>query len=237
MGCEMLKRINQGDFVMNRAGIIGMAAAVMLIAGVCQAVEPAYQGALGNNEEPALRPYKWVSQGLLSLVYHTGERIGHGNMKTPILGTVEGLRGLRRGTLKMTENTWNGLLGAPLPKKGSKDYKKLGVLNERLEAETVRRNAGDFAFSWWYFPVLKAVDTFPMETELQVDLRVENARIIRDARKNGTEPKLVSIPDTCPFVGHICREIAKCSEKKEAASEGLCGKRCKKASCGVKAGK
>ena len=204
----------------------------MLLAGVCQAVEPAYQGPLGNNEEPALRPYKWMAQGLLSLVYHTGERIGHGNMKTPVIGTVEGFRGLRRGSLKMAESTWHGMLGAPLPPKGSKDYKELGLLNRRLESEKVAKNAGDFAFSWWYFPVLKVVDTFPMETETQVAARKVNAEAVREARKEGTEPRLMEVPKRCPFIGNLCCERKdECALKSKSACDKASGEGCEKACC------
>jgi len=214
---------------MKRVVVTAAALAVLLASGVCQAVEPAYVGPLGNSEEPALRPYKWFGQGVASLFYHTGERFVHGNMKTPVIGSVEGLRGVRRGTLKMAHSTWKGMLGAPLPRRGSQDYKQLGPINVRLEAEPVRSNAGDFVFSWWYYPVLKTVDLCPMETEEQVAVRKENARAIREARKTGEEPQLIPVPKACPFVSKLCCESGCCQAKqapcaacKEAGATTAC---------------
>ena len=97
----------------------------ILAMGAAFGVEAAYEGDLGNAEEPALRPYKWVWHGAKSLVYQTGKSFKEGNMKTPVLGTVETGRGLRRGAVELAESTYRGGVFAPVPReKGA--YKDLG---------------------------------------------------------------------------------------------------------------
>lgn len=148
-------------------------------------VEPAYKGPLGNNEEPATRPYKWVYRGLRSLVYHTGDQFVEGNMRTPALGSVQGLRGLRRGTVELGESTYHGLVYAPAP--DHKDYKNLSRANTIIENDLALRNGADFLFSWYFFPAQKVVDRYPLEGDTKVDLRDREAESDRMARAEAAE--------------------------------------------------
>ena len=104
------------------------------------AVEPAYFGQFGNAEEPALRPYKWMWRGVKALFYQTGHGFVHGNMRTPVLGTAETFRGLRKGTFELSESTYRGLSFAPVPPKG--DYKKLSSFNEMIDGDRAQPSGG-----------------------------------------------------------------------------------------------
>lgn len=144
------------------------------------AVEPAYKGPLGNNEEPATRPYKWLYRGLKSLVFHTGDQLVDGNLHTPVLGTAQGLRGLRRGTVELGESAYRGAVYAPPPPRS--DYKNLGRANTIIEKDLALRNGSDFLFSWYFFPAQKVVDHYPLEGDTKVDLRKREARETRSDR-------------------------------------------------------
>lgn len=170
-------------------------AAIMLAVAVlgapgASAVEPAYQGQFGNNEEPALRPYKWLYRGVKSLVYHTGDQFVEGNMHTPYIGSVQGLRGLRRGTVELGESLYRGGVYAPVPPKGS--YKVLGSANTYIEEDLFTRNSSDFLFSWYFFPVQKFVDYYPLEGDTKVAIRQREAREIRMERKEAADARTAS---------------------------------------------
>lgn len=154
---------------------------VLLAPFAAFAVEPAYVGQFGNAEEPALRPYKWMWRGVKALFYQTGHGFKHGNMRTPVLGTAETFRGLRKGTFELAESTYHGLAFAPVPPKG--DYKELGRLNEMVDNEKARSNFSDLVFSLYAFPVLKFVDCHPAENETRVQIREERAKATREAQK------------------------------------------------------
>lgn len=159
------------------AMIVAMAA---LGAPATFAVEPAYQGPLGNNEEPATRPYKWLYRGLKSLVYHTGDQLIDGNLHTPVLGTAQGFRGLRRGSVELGESAYRGAVYAPAPPRN--DYKNVGRANTIIEKDLALRNGSDFLFSWYFFPAQKVVDYYPLEGDTKVDLRKREARDTRSDR-------------------------------------------------------
>ena len=139
-----------------------------------------YRGPLGNEEEPALRPYKWMYQGIKSLFYHTGDQFVEGNLHAPVVGSVQGLRGVRRGTMSLGESTYRGLVFAPVPPRNH--YKSLGALNEAIEADMLTRNGSDFLFSWYFFPVQKAIDNNPPEGDTKVAIRMKEAKDTREAR-------------------------------------------------------
>lgn len=167
---------------MTRTGWFLLLLAVVGVAGIASAIEPAYTGPLGNAEEPALRPYKWLWHGTESLFFQTGKSLEKGNMKFPVIGTVEGCRGVRRGVVEFGESAYKGAVFAPVPQeKGA--YKELGKANEVIEAEPLLRNASDFACSLYAFPVLIAVDKCPLESDEQVAKRQEKAKETREARK------------------------------------------------------
>lgn len=155
--------------------------AVVMAPLAAWSVEPAYVGAYGNPEEPALRPYKWMWRGVKSLFYQTGHGFKHGNMRTPVLGTAETFRGLRKGTFELGESLYRGLAFAPVPPKDS--YKQTMRLNEIVDNEKARSNISDLVFSLYAFPVLKVVDRYPAENEQRVQIREERAKATREAQK------------------------------------------------------
>lgn len=161
--------------------------AALLGAPLAQAVEPAYRGPLGNNEEPATRPYKWLYHGIKSLFYHTGDQFVEGNLHAPAVGTVQTLRGVRRGTFNLGESTYRGLVFAPVPAKNQ--YKSLGALNTAVEQDMFLRNSSDFLFSWYFFPVQKAIDNNPPEGDTKVGIRQEEARKTRIARNEAAKAR------------------------------------------------
>jgi len=133
---------------------------LLLIAVCAGAVEPAYVGRLGNPEEPALRPFKWLWHGLESFVYYSAESIQHGNSKTPVLGMSEIGRGLRKGTLELGESTYKSLLFAPLPPK--EDHRRFGDVNTYLKHHPAARETADFLFGGPLYPLMKlTVDENP----------------------------------------------------------------------------
>lgn len=171
-------------------------ALVLLVAGLvttqAQALEPAYVGQFGYAEEPALRPYKWMLVGLRSFAWQTQDSFVRGNMNTPVLGSVEVFRGIRRGTFALGENTVNGLLYRPVPPKGY--YKVAGDANAYIERDLLLRNAADFAsiaivWKWYAWPLQKVVDHYPLEDDEKVQIRLERARIIRADRKAAEEAR------------------------------------------------
>ncbi len=172
-------------------GILIMATAAVALPGY--SVEPAYTGQFGNAEEPALRPYKWLYRGAKSLVFHTGDQLLEGNLHTPALGSVQGLRGLRRGTVELGESVYRGAVFAPVPPAG--DYKRLGSANTILERDFFLRNSSDFLFSWYFFPGQKAVDYYPLEGDTKIDIRQRDAREIRQARNEAWEARKDINPD------------------------------------------
>lgn len=179
---------------MKRAVLLMILAALLAPMAV-RAVEPAYLGEYGNAEEPALRPYKWVWRGVQALFYQTGHGFAHGNMKTPILGTAETFRGLRKGTVELGESAYHGLAFAPAPRKG--DFKKISTWNETIDNEKVRSNFSDLVFSLYAFPVLKFVDKYPAENESRVQIRTERAKATREAqRKSAAERQLQNAATT-----------------------------------------
>ena len=167
---------------------------------VCYAIEPAHEGRLGNPEEPALRPYKWAWHGMKALGYHTWRTFKRGNIRTPVLGTVEVCRGVRRGTVELGESTARGSLFTPMPAKGS--YKKFGVLNQKIEDEWLIQALCDLGFSGPAYPVLVAHDHNPLRSEADVNDVEDAAREKREARREGRQPQ----PEDQTRVSHAMRE-------------------------------
>lgn len=164
---------------MKRVMLLLIVAAVMApLAG--WSVPPTYEGSYGNPEEPALRPYKWMWRGVKSLFYQTGYGFKHGNMRTPVLGTAETFRGLRKGTFELGESVYHGLAFAPVPPKGQ--YKETMRLNHMVDKEKASSNISDLVFSLYAFPVLKFVDKYPAENEERVKIREQRARATREAQ-------------------------------------------------------
>jgi len=120
-----------------------IALGVFLSAGA-YAVPAAYVGPMGNSEEPALRPYKWMLHGLKALAFQTVDAIDNGNRKTPILGTTEGLRGARRGAVEVGESCFRGLRFSAPPHAHA--YRKTGSTNQVIDNDLLLRNVADYVF-------------------------------------------------------------------------------------------
>ncbi len=146
------------------------------------AVPPAYVGRLGNAEEPALRPYKWAWHGVKAFVFQTQDQLVRGNMEFPVLGTVKGFRGVRWGTVELLESTARGMVFAPLPERGTQAWKKLQPWNRTIEDELFLKNSCDLAFSWWFFPALKALDYVHVDNPETVDTKLKEAAQVRGER-------------------------------------------------------
>ena len=160
--------------------------AACLWAGAGQAVEPAYEGRFGNPEEPALRPYKWFWSGVRALGHQTKSAFVRGNMNTPFLGSVEGLRGVRKGTLELGESTYKGAVFAPVEKKRHLETHKL---NAKVDDDLALRNLSDAAVTWYAYPMLKYVDHKPLENDEKVEIRLEAAEDVREIRKEAADAR------------------------------------------------
>jgi len=172
-----------------------MLALVLVIAALPafpDAVEPQYEGIYGNPETPALRPYKWLWHGVKSLFYHTGKSFAKGNMGTPVLGSVEGLRGLRKGTVELGESAFKGALFTPVPQKNY--YKGLHNANETIGDEPFLKNLSDFAFSLPFFPLMKVLDEHPGISDDKVDILWSRAERTREARREAREARKPALP-------------------------------------------
>lgn len=158
----------------------------LMLAPSAQALEPEYTGQFGYAEEPALRPYKWFWIGAKSLGYQTKMGFVRGNMNTPVIGSVETIRGFRKGTIDLGENMVNGILYRAIPPKG---YHKIqGDANNYIENDLLLRNASDLITSalvwkWYAWPVQKLVDYAPLESDEKVQLRLEKATEVRKDRR------------------------------------------------------
>lgn len=102
------------------------------------AIEPSHYGKLGNPEEPATRPYKALWRGLKALKYQTGHSFKSGNEKMPVVGTVEGFRGVRRGLIELGASTYRGMAGQyPAP------VDELSWSNQKIEEDRRRAALAD----------------------------------------------------------------------------------------------
>jgi len=115
---------------------------LVLTCAASYAVPPAYDGRLGNPEEPALRPYKAFWQGARAIVDRSKHSFVEGNMKFPLIGSVETFQGLRRGLVDCSEYTYRSMQGS-LPPRGQ-EYKQPGKLNRVIEEDPALRNGADF---------------------------------------------------------------------------------------------
>ena len=119
-----------------------MISIVMLWASGSHAVPPAYTGPMGNPEEPALRPYKWLWHGAKAFLYQPVDALDRGNRKVPGLGSVEVFQGFRKGAVEIDESLFRGATFSEPPQ--AEDYKKLGKANTYIDNDLLLRNVADF---------------------------------------------------------------------------------------------
>jgi hypothetical protein len=153
----------------------------LLCCASAHAVEPAYEGHLGNPEEPALRPFKWALSGIGALFYQTGKSFRDGNMNTPIVGSAETLRGLGIGTIELGESTYNGLVYKPLM--DHKEFMRTHKANKIVDEDLLLRNVRDGVSTQILYPVVKLNDHYPAESDEKVEIRLERAKQEREARE------------------------------------------------------
>ena len=123
------------------ACVVLLAVCVLLLAREASAIEPAYSGSLGNPEEPALRPYKWMWHGVKSFMYQPIAALEQGNRKIPGIGSVQLIRGARRGSIELGEGVFRGLAGERPP--ACNQYKSLGQVNATIDTEPFLRSVAD----------------------------------------------------------------------------------------------
>ena len=178
------------------ARILVSLAVAFTLAGAAGAVGPAHDGPMGNAEEPALRPYKWMWRGLKALVYRPLMAIEKGNRKTPGLGTVELFRGIRKGMVELDESIVKGAMCSAPPK--GKDYKEVGKVNASIDEDILLRNVADIGVAGGVLGVgagggiwlgQKVVDHYPLNTpERQAEI-LKQARTTRQARKEAARAR------------------------------------------------
>jgi hypothetical protein len=89
-------------------------------------------------EEPALRPFKGFWEGTKAFGYHSKMALASGNVKFPFFGSIEVLRGVRRGSIELVSNTYNSMGGSyPRP------YGKMGRTNQFIEGDPLLRHVAD----------------------------------------------------------------------------------------------
>ncbi len=164
----------------------------LLFAVACSAIEPAYVGPLGNAEEPALRPYKWFWRGITAFAHQTKEKFVEGNMNTPVLGTVETARGVRNGSTEFLYSFWKGVLFSCLSQQPN-FYKEKTELTKKVEADVVWRNVGDLICSGPAFPVLVSLDHVHVESDEKVQIRLEKAKEIQEARQQARKAREIEM--------------------------------------------
>lgn len=159
-----------------------------------EVIESAYTGQFGYAEETALRPYKWIWSGVKSLVWQTRDSFVRGNMNTPVLGTVETFRGLRRGTFELGEQTFNGCIYKQVPQ--AKRHEEKGTVNNVVERDLLLRNVSDAMACGLYYrvavwPAMKVVDYCPVESDEKVQMRLDDAKKIREARHAAEQSRMI----------------------------------------------
>jgi len=163
------------------------------LAPAAVSVEPESTDQFGNPEEPALRPYKWMWQGVKSLFYHTGESLVDGNMEIPGLGTVKVASGARKGTFELLEAFAKGSVYAPLPKDSKEYTRELHTTNEFIEQEMMFRHVLDMAavapIGIYRFAHEEMIPYLPYENATKVEIRKARAAEIREERKAAAEAR------------------------------------------------
>ena len=150
MLCADVAAMWKGSVMTTRTKLVLTVVAIAFLgAGISYAIPPAYTGPLGNPEEPALRPYKWLWHGTKAFAYHPVASFRDGNLRTPGLGSADFFIGLRRGSVEMDEAIFRGLVFAEPPKRDA--YKQIGAANRYIEHNPVLCNVADFIAANYFF--------------------------------------------------------------------------------------
>ncbi|MFP4502172.1 MAG: hypothetical protein ACLFTT_14320 [Candidatus Hydrogenedentota bacterium] len=131
----------------------------VLLVGACAlavAVPPAYTGPMGNPEEPAMRPFKWLWHGVKAVGYRSTNGLRMTRQDERVRTLVKGTGvGVFQGGVELVDSVGRGTLHAVPP--GHGDYKELGKLNAHIRqweplqgteagnaGESADANAGEF---------------------------------------------------------------------------------------------
>jgi len=158
-------------------------AVVFLLASAAQAVPPAYYGPMGNPEEPALRPYKWLWHGIKVLVYHPVARFNQGNSVYPGVGSLMVWQGAREGVVGLAESGVRGSLYAIPPEPDA--FKDTGSVNAALMSDPLVSTVVDLPT----LPV-KALAGSPAKLQEEMDTVEQKAREIRRERREARKKRL-----------------------------------------------
>jgi hypothetical protein len=173
--------------------LVGLGLA-LCVGGASYAVPPAYCGELGNPEEPALRPYKAFFQGLRALFDRSHEALREGNTKMPVIGSVEVVRGMRRGAIDCVEYTYRSVAGSLPPR--ADEYKKAGSVNKYIDEDRDVTALVDFvSCGGVLFPVVKVVDNHAVKNETKVAARRDEFDQKRAARKEAAAKKVAALTE------------------------------------------
>lgn len=173
---------------------IGAVILACVCSSVAYAVPPAYYGEFGNAEEPAMRPYKWLWRGICAFVYQPVESFRAGNVKMPVVGTVETVRGVRRGSIELGESAFKGLQGSVPPRgddpnRQGDHYRELSSVNRGIEEEPFLSTVADAG-------VIKLLDKYaPYGKEKQAIIE-NQAKAVREARMKAAEEKKPEVTPT-----------------------------------------
>lgn len=139
------------------------------------AVPPAYIGPMGNLEEPAMRPYKWLWFGIKKLWQRPLQAIRRGDEKVPFFGALEVTRGAERGVIELTESVYHGMVFAPPPNK--RTYRNAGSVNAFIESDWLFTRVADAVA---VTPVIVDVlEHIPLRSE--EDMKKLQVRLLDDA--------------------------------------------------------
>lgn len=101
---------------------------LLALAGAATGVEPAYRGPMGNAEEPALRPVKWLWHGAKALAYQLTDGVRDTRedrrLRTMLRGTGQGAG---QGVVEVVESAFRGAIGSQVPHKQA--YKEHALVN------------------------------------------------------------------------------------------------------------
>ncbi len=166
---------------------IGAVILACIASSISYAVPPAYYGEFGNAEEPAMRPYKWLWRGVCAFVYHPADSFRAGNVKMPVFGTVETVRGVRRGSLELGESVFKGLQGSQPPRGNDINrqgdyYKELGSVNTTIEGDPLLSTVGDAG-------IVKLLDKYALYDKEKQAVIENQAKAVREARAQAAEER------------------------------------------------
>lgn len=148
----------------------------LVVAGSAFAVPAAYTGKLGNDEEPALRPYKWVWHGVKSFFHHPVARMYEGNARYPLIGLTAVGTGITQGAIDLGESAAKGSVHAIPPQAG--EYKKLGTVNTYVANDIVLGPVMNAPLA-----IFGAIENDPEAAQAREDAVLEKAAETRAARK------------------------------------------------------